>query len=68
MAKVKVIKGKDGQKSISFHPGALHKELGVKSGDKIPASKMNAALSGNEGPLARRRAEFAKNVLTGPKK
>jgi hypothetical protein len=37
------------------HPGALHKQLGVKQGNKIPASKLNAAAKkgGKEGKRAR---------------
>ncbi len=37
------------------HPGALHKELGVKQGHKIPAQKLNAAAKkgGKEGKRAR---------------
>lgn len=37
------------------HPGALHKELGVAKGKKIPASKLNAAAKkgGKEGKRAR---------------
>ncbi len=66
MAKIKVI-NKDGHKPIKFKPGALHSELGVPQGEKIPASKMKAALSGAEGPLAKKRANFARNVLTGGK-
>lgn len=40
------------------HPGALHKELHVPAGEKIPAKKLNAAAkkSGTEG----KRARFAK--------
>lgn len=68
MAKVKVIKGKDGQKPISFKPGALHSQLGVAQGEKIPASKMAEAASGADGALAAKRARFAKNVLTGGRK
>lgn len=36
-------------------PGALHKELGVPAGKKIPASKLNAAAKkpGKEGQRAR---------------
>lgn len=66
MAKLKVIK-KEGQKPIKFKEGALHSQLGVKAGEKIPASKMESAASGNMGKLAQKRAMFAKNVLTGPK-
>jgi hypothetical protein len=42
------------------HPGALHKQLGVPSGQKIPASKLNkAAKSG--GKLGA-RARLAKTL------
>ena len=36
-------------------PGALHKELGVKKGEKIPAKKLKAAAKkdGKEGKRAR---------------
>lgn len=68
MAKVKVIKAKNGQKPISFKAGALHEQLGVDADDKIPASKMASAASGADGALAAKRANFAKNVLTGRKK
>jgi hypothetical protein len=42
------------QKAIK-KPGALHKELGVPAGKKIPASKLNAAAKkgGKEGQRAR---------------
>jgi hypothetical protein len=37
------------------HPGALHKELGVPKGQKIPAAKLAAAAKkpGTEGKRAR---------------
>lgn len=44
---------------IHFQKGALHRQLGVPEGQPIPASKKAAALSGSEGPLAKRRAVFA---------
>lgn len=46
-------------------PGALHKELHVPAGEKIPAKKLNAAAKkgGKEG----KRARFAK-VLASFKK
>ena len=42
------------QKAIK-KPGALHKELGVKAGNKIPAKKLLAAAKkgGKEGKRAR---------------
>ena len=54
-------------KPLHFKKGALHEQLNVPGKDKIPASKMRAALNGSFGALARKRAEFAKNVLVGRK-
>ena len=67
MAKTKTIH-KKGKKPIKFKPGALHKQLGVSSDKRIPAAKMEEAREGELGPLAKKRAMFAKNVLTGGKK
>jgi len=39
------------------HPGALHKELGVKQGKKIPKSKIRAAA--RKGGKLGQRARFA---------
>ncbi len=66
MAKIKVIK-KSGKKPIHFKEGTLHSQLGVSQDKKIPSSKMSAAMSGSYGKLAEKRANFAKNVLTGGK-
>lgn len=54
-------KGKPG---IKFQKGALHSQLGVPQGEKIPASKMAHASSGSMGPVAAKRARFAQNVLS----
>ena len=35
------------------HPGALHRELGVKQGKKIPAAKLRAAAK-KKGKVGRR--------------
>ena len=56
-----------GQKPIHFQKGGLHESLGVPQGEPIPASKMQAALSGRYGAKAQKQAQFARNVLTGPK-
>lgn len=56
-----------GKKPIKFKPGALHAQLNVPQGKKIPSTKMAAARSGKMGPLAAKRANFAKNVLKGKK-
>jgi hypothetical protein len=42
------------------HPGALHKELGVKQGEKIPAKKLAAAAK--KGGVEGRRARFAETL------
>ncbi len=57
-----------GKKPITFQPGGLHKSTGTPAGQKIPASKKAAALSGSLGPKAQKQANFAKNVLTGGRK
>ena len=49
------------QKAIKS-PGALHRQLGVKQGEKIPASKLAAARSGKYGALAQRRANLARTL------
>jgi hypothetical protein len=50
------------------HPGALHKELGVKKGEKIPEKKLEAAAKkpGVEGKRAR-LAETLKGFKKGGK-
>ena len=42
------------------HPGALHKELGVPAGQKIPAKKLNKAAKAG-GKLGQ-RARLAKTL------
>lgn len=39
------------------HPGALHKDLGVPQGKKIPAKKLKAAAT--KGGIVGERARFA---------
>lgn len=41
------------------HPGALHRQLGIPHGEKIPEKALQAALRGNYGSLAARRARLA---------
>ncbi len=66
MARYKTLKPRRrGQKKIRFRPGALHAQLGVAQGKKIPAGMMADARAGKYGPLAQRRANFARHVLTG---
>ena len=48
-------------KAISS-PGALHKQMGVPMGKKIPAAKMAKAMGGGYGPKAAKRANLAKTL------
>lgn len=48
-------------KSAIKHPGALHRELHVKQGEKIPPKKLAAALR-SKNPTERKRAQFAKEL------
>ena len=61
------LKAKPGQKKITFKAGGLHQSLGVPIGQKIPPSKMAAALNGRHGSMAKKQALFMHNVLTGKK-
>ncbi len=47
------------QKAIK-HPGALHRQLGVKSGKKIPAKKLRSAAK--KGGTLGRRARLAQTL------
>lgn len=53
-----VIKG-EGKTPLTFKKGALHEQLGVSQGEPIPTDKKKAALRGDYGPLAKKRAVFA---------
>jgi hypothetical protein len=48
------------QKAIK-HPGALHRELGVKEGEKIPAKKLEKA-EHSKNPKLKKRADLAKTL------
>jgi hypothetical protein len=43
------------------HKGLLHKDLGVKSGEKIPEKKLEKAKNSSD-PAVRKRATFAENA------
>ena len=43
------------------HPGALHRELGVPQGKKIPEAKLEKAEKSNN-PTLRKRANLAKTL------
>ena len=55
----KIVKIGTGKKALKFKKGALHAQLDVPSGQKIPAAKKAAALSGKYGKLAKKRADLA---------
>lgn len=43
------------------HPGALRKKLGIKEGEKIPASKLAKATK-SKNPTTKRQANLAKTL------
>lgn len=43
------------------HPGALHKDLGVPEGEKIPADKLEAATH-SDNPTVAKRAHLAETM------
>ncbi len=68
MAETVMIK-KKGKKPLVFKKGALHRQLGVPQGEPIPKYKVEAALGGEYGPLAKKRAVFAyKGALAAGRK
>ena len=50
---------KAGSEPITFKKGALHEQLGIAADEPITAAKRSAALAGEYGPLAAKRARFA---------
>lgn len=44
------------------HPGALHRDLGVAMGQKIPEGKLSAAVKGKFGKKTAARARFAEEL------
>ncbi len=49
------------QKATSKNKGKLHRELGVKEGEKIPAKKLNKAEQ-SKNPTIRKEANLAKTL------
>lgn len=49
------------------HPGALHKSLPVKKGEKIPESKIKKA-EHSKNPILRKRANLAETLKKMHKK
>lgn len=64
----KVTMSAPGKKPLTFNKGSLHAQLGVAAGTTIPAAKLAAAKAGKYGPLAKKRAMFATNVLSKGRK
>ncbi len=54
-------KPKNWIKGAIKHKGALHKELGVPEGEKIPAKKLAQAAK-SKNPTERKRANLAKTL------
>lgn len=56
------MKGHDGKwiQGAIKHPGALHKQLGVPAGEKIPAKKLHAAAE--KGGKLGQRARLAETL------
>lgn len=54
--------GKNFIQKMHMKKGALHRELGVPEGQKIPASKLRAAAAGKDGKQAQRRAHLAQTL------
>lgn len=55
---------KKGKPAIKFKSGGLHASTHTPKGQKIPASKLSAAVHGSYGPKAKKEALFDKNVLS----
>lgn len=47
--------------AVGKHPGALHRELGVPEGKKIPQAKIQAATK-SDNPTLRKRTFLAKTL------
>lgn len=54
------------KKAVAKHPGALHRELKVKPGEKIPQSKLTKALH-STNPRMKKQAVMAR-TLSGLRK
>lgn len=49
------------------HPGALHKKLGIKEGEKIPSKKLKKA-EHSKSPVLRKEADLAETLSKMRKK
>jgi hypothetical protein len=67
MAKKKSNKAFDRSIKKNVEKGALHKQLGIKAGKKIPVSTLEK-LKTSKDPQTRKRANFALNVRSWRKK
>lgn len=56
-------KKRKSSKPLNFKPGGLHKSTGTPKGQKIPKSKIRAAMAGRFGKKAVKQANMAKNVF-----
>lgn len=60
MGKVRRSKGGKGKIEIK-HPGALHRDLGIKPGAPIPVGRLQSAANSSDKVVAK-RAQFALNA------
>ena len=58
-----VVMREKGKKPIAFKKGGLHASTNTPQDQKIPQSKINAALKGTYGHKAKMQAMFYENVL-----
>lgn len=61
--KIILKKTEPGQKTIKYHPGGLHETTHTPKGEKIPESKVSAALHGEYGKKGKEQALMMKNVF-----
>lgn len=58
-----VVMKKKGKKPIRFEKGGLHRSTNTPEGERIPESKITAALAGRYGKKAKKQAVMAKGML-----
>jgi hypothetical protein len=63
--KTETIPAKDGYKAIHFKKGGLHETTHTPMKEKIPRSKVIAAMHGAYGKRGVKQANFMMNVLHG---
>lgn len=54
---------KKGQKPVTFERGGLHETTNTPPDERIPQSKITAALAGKYGPKGKKQAVMAEGML-----